>query len=147
MSNDYNAADRRHVRLAQKEAKREDTERKEIIMGLMSLPAGRAWMLARLESCHIFAPSFARNALDMAFAEGERNVGLQLLNDIMSACPDRYTEMMHERNAKDAARRTSRTAPRDDPAPDASDDSAREAGGGGEGSDTERAAEGNGGAS
>jgi len=112
MSDEYNAAERSHVRLAEKEAKREENERKEIIKGLMSLAAGRAWVLARLESCHIFAPSFSRNALDMAFAEGERNVGLQILNDIMSACPDRYADMMEERNERDAARRASRAAKR-----------------------------------
>lgn len=140
MSDVYDASNRRHVRLATKEAKREEAERKEIIRGLMSLAAGRAWMLARLESCHVFASSYSSNPYDTAFAEGERNVGLQLLNDIMSACPDRYTEMMNERNERDAARRTSRAAVRTD---DDYDDSAAGAtetdGGSSQDGDSERA--------
>jgi len=32
----------------------------------------------------------------MGFAEGERNMGLRLLADLMRACPARYIEMVQE---------------------------------------------------
>jgi hypothetical protein len=36
----------------------------------------------------------------MACAEGERNIGLRLLSDLMQACPDRYIEMLKEANGE-----------------------------------------------
>lgn len=104
----YNAAERKHVRIAEKESKLHERQRKEIITGIMSVAPGRSWMLERLEQTHVFSSSFNGNALHMAFAEGERNVGLQLLNDIMVACPDYYVVMMRERNERDAIRDTAR---------------------------------------
>jgi hypothetical protein len=37
----------------------------------------------------------------MAFKEGERNIGLQILRDLMRACPDMYVLMMREANERD----------------------------------------------
>jgi hypothetical protein len=39
----------------------------------------------------------------MAFMEGQREVGIMLLSDIMSACPNQYILMMEERNARQSA--------------------------------------------
>ena len=36
----------------------------------------------------------------MAFAEGERNIGLQDLNDVMAWAPDQYIAMMREASDK-----------------------------------------------
>lgn len=107
----YNAADRKQVRQQEKAARLEESQRREIIKGIMSLAAGRQWMLERLESCHVFASSYTGNALATAFAEGERNVGLQLLDDVMRSVPDLYVTMMQERNARDAYRDTARKRP------------------------------------
>ena len=126
MSEVYNAANRAHIKAAVKAARLVERQRQEIISGIMSVASGRAWVLDLLEICHIFSTSFQSNALQTAFAEGERNIGLRLLNDVMSACPDQYVEMMRERNARDStadARR--RAAPSDDSTPD--DDSADDA--------------------
>lgn len=88
-----------------------------------------------LEACHIFASSHTGNALNTAFAEGERNIGLRLLNGIMAAAPDQYVQMMRERNERDAtaeSRRRQATGPNPDrgdrnsaadyPDPDGDDD-------------------------
>ena len=99
----YNAAERQHVKAASKQAKIDASQRLEIIKGIMSLGPGRKWMHDILESCHIFASSFTTNALSTAFAEGERNIGLRLVSDIMQACPDQYVLMMREKNARDNA--------------------------------------------
>jgi len=69
----------------------------------MSTIAGRQFMLAKLEACHIFSTSFSIDALQMAFNEGERNRGLDLLNDIMRHCPDQYVLMMRENNERHLA--------------------------------------------
>jgi hypothetical protein len=69
----------------------------------MSGVAGRAWLHSLLEACHVFATSHTANALNTAFAEGERNIGLLILNDVMAACPDQYVVMMKEANARRTA--------------------------------------------
>ena len=96
----YDAGNRRDVRTAQKQAKVADLQRKEIISGIMSVKPGRQWMCDLLEQCHIFATSFSDVDLRMAFMEGQREIGLRLLMDIMSACPDQYVTMMRERNER-----------------------------------------------
>lgn len=100
----FNAAEPKQVRAAAKIAKIEERQRLAEIRQQMSTIAGRQYMLEKLERAHIFASSFNTNALTMAFAEGERNLGLMLLNDIMITCPDQYVKMMQERNERDHAR-------------------------------------------
>lgn len=98
----YNAAVRQNVRQAESAARLAERQATEIVRGIMSVKAGRQWMLGKLEACHVFAPTFSTNGLQMAFAEGERNIGLKLLADIMVACPDHYILMMREQNERSA---------------------------------------------
>jgi len=99
----YDAGNRRDIREAEKRAKVTEQQRREIVTGIMSLPAGRQWMCDILVEAHVFATSFADNGLRMAFLEGQRSMGLRLLMDVMGACPDQYVQMMRERNARDTA--------------------------------------------
>jgi hypothetical protein len=102
----YNAANRKDVRRAEKAARQADVARQDTVRGLMSTTQGRQWAYERLVACHIFASSFSLDALQMAFAEGERNAGLQLLNDVMQVSPDEYIQMMREANVRDTIERT-----------------------------------------
>jgi hypothetical protein len=74
----------------------------------MSTIPGRAWVWGLLEACHVFATSHTANALNTAFAEGERNIGLRILNDVMAACPDQYVVMTREANGRRTASDTNR---------------------------------------
>lgn len=65
---------------------------------LLSGKSGRRWMYQLLESCHIFSTSFRNSVSEMAFAEGERNVGLRMLAALQLHCPARYMEMIQEAN-------------------------------------------------
>lgn len=96
----YNAGNRTDVRRLEKQAKIDEAARKQVIVGLMDSPPGRQWMHDRLSGCHLFSTSFSLTALETAFKEGERNQGLQLLTDVMSACPDQYVQMMREANVR-----------------------------------------------
>ena len=96
----YNAADPKAVKASVKAQRSADAQRAEILRGLMSLPAGRAWVFHLLESCHVFQSSYTGDGLSMAFKEGERNVGLRLLSDVMSTCPDQYIQAMREANER-----------------------------------------------
>lgn len=99
----YDASNRRDVKALERQAKLADQQRKEIMNGLMSVEAGRRWMCDLLETCHVFATSFSDVGLRMAFMEGQREVGIRLLTDIMGACPDQYVTMMRERNGRQSA--------------------------------------------
>lgn len=112
----YNAAERSHVKAAVKATRVAERERAGIIRTLMDTTAGRAYMHAVLERCHVFASSFNTDSLNMAFAEGERNIGLQFLRDVMQACPDMYVLMMREANERSASQSNAR---RPDREPDA----------------------------
>jgi hypothetical protein len=96
----YNAADRKNVRAAEKAAKREAQERHNLLVATMSSTSGRKWIHDLLFSCHVFRASFSNDPLEMAFREGERNVGLRILDDLMQACPDDYVLMMREENGR-----------------------------------------------
>lgn len=94
----YNAAERKDVRRAEKLARAEARTRLATLQSLMSSPGGRQWVLYLLERCHVFQSTFSHDALLMAYAEGERNVGLLIFLDVVSCCPDHYLTMMKERN-------------------------------------------------
>jgi hypothetical protein len=44
----------------------------------------------------VFQTTFSIEALSMAFQEGERNIGLELLADLMAASPDMFIAMLRE---------------------------------------------------
>jgi hypothetical protein len=96
----YDAGNKKDVRRLEKQAKLEEQQRREIVAGIMSVAPGRGWMCQLLEHCHIFATSYADSSNRMAFMEGQREVGLNLLGDIMASCPDHYITMMRERNER-----------------------------------------------
>ncbi len=63
---------------------------------LMSTKWGRRIVWRLLEQSGVFRLSFDTNAISMAFNEGNRNLGNQLLAEITSLCPERYLEMLKE---------------------------------------------------
>src|SRR5271154_4095494 len=98
---EYNASDTKAIRRLAKLAKIAESERQGVVYNLMSSPAGRSYLFDKLTRCHIFSSSFSQSALLTAFAEGERNIGLQDLNDVMRWAPDQYVQMMREANDKE----------------------------------------------
>ena len=93
---EYNASDLKAIRRKAKEARQADDDRRLVVLNLMSSSSGRSYVHEQLVRCHCFASSYSPSALAMAFAEGERNAGLQLLNDVMAFAPDQYVQMMRE---------------------------------------------------
>lgn len=63
---------------------------------LMSSRRGRRIVWRLLELSGPFRLSFETNAMKMAFNEGNRNLGNQLLNEVMTICPELYPVMMRE---------------------------------------------------
>jgi hypothetical protein len=94
MSDDV--GDRDKVRDRRRDAKLHEHEEGEALTVFMGNHIGRRYMYRLLEQCHMFASSYSSNPIRMSFLEGERNIGLRIVADIMAYCPRRYAEMMQE---------------------------------------------------
>jgi hypothetical protein len=68
------------------------------IRWLMSSKKGRGFMWRLLELSGPFRLSFDSNAMKMAFNEGNRNLGNQLFNEVMTLCPEMYPVMVKEQH-------------------------------------------------
>lgn len=72
----------------------------EIVRWAMSSKRGRAFVWWLLKESGIWHSSFSPNALQMAFAEGNRNLGLKVLANIHIGCPE-MEQTMRKENASD----------------------------------------------
>ena len=112
----YNAANRKDVRRREKQARLSEVARRETLRTLMSTMAGREWVYELLAiHCHVFNSSFMQGHYisdphATMFMEGERSVGLHILEDINAAAADEYVLMMREEHVRhstaDARERT-----------------------------------------
>jgi len=66
------------------------------IKWLMSSAKGRRIIWRLLDRAGVFRLSFNTNAMQMAFAEGNRNEGLKLLGQVHSLSPELYPTMLKE---------------------------------------------------
>jgi len=92
----YDASDPRQVKERLHQLRMHEHIKDEVLKKLVGSREGRAWLHAVLERTHIWRSSFALDALAMSFAEGERNIGLSILADLMQAAPDQYLAMVKE---------------------------------------------------
>lgn len=86
-----------------------DTEEADL-KWLMGSKRGRRIVWRLLDRAGVFRLSFNTNAMQMAFAEGNRNEGLRTLAQIHTHCPELYPVMVKEnvsdnRNADDGTGR------------------------------------------
>lgn len=77
---------------------RRQTRQQELknLRAVLALPEGRALVRALLERTGVFRSSWAVDALDMAFREGARNVGLQLIADLNEADAQAFSSLLTE---------------------------------------------------
>jgi alkylation response protein AidB-like acyl-CoA dehydrogenase len=80
-------------RLAQ-EAEEADIRR------LMTSKWGRRFLWRLMDQAGVFRLSYAPDAMAMAFAEGNRNSGLRILNLIHTLCPEHYPAMLKEQTSE-----------------------------------------------
>ena len=80
----------------------------ELVKWAMSSKRGRSLVWWLLSESGIWHTSFSPNAMQMAFAEGNRNLGLKVLANIHLGCPQMEATMRKEnqsgRNDDDAER-------------------------------------------
>lgn len=67
----------------------------EDLKWLMADKRGRRFMWALLERTHVYKTSMTGNSHTF-FLEGERNIGLAMMGQLHTVCPERYAEMVKE---------------------------------------------------
>ena len=90
-----NAADEEQVKEAKKKEKRGRERDLEDLGVVLSGPAGRRFVWRYLGACGVFKTSMTGDSYTY-FNEGRRDVGLQLLADVMEADPNAYLLMTKE---------------------------------------------------
>lgn len=108
-----NSSNRKDIRAAEKASNLNEEQRRNFLCAAMSTVEGRTWFYERLGFCHIFDGTFIADQRLEAFRNGERNVGLKDLNDILAWAPDSYIIMIKEANhVRSTAAQQSRSANR-----------------------------------
>jgi hypothetical protein len=92
----FDASDEQAVSRRELDAKRREKALRDALFNFLSNRTGRDWMFQVLTDCHIFSTSFRANPHEMAFAEGERNIGLKLLAKVNAADPTAFIRMTQE---------------------------------------------------
>ena len=65
---------------------------------MMSTEGGRKFVSRILESTGVFVSSFDLDTHRHAYNAGKRQVGLSLIAELQQACPDKYLQLLEERN-------------------------------------------------
>lgn len=96
------------AREADEQARFEATRDADDLKWIMGNKKGRRFVWKLLERSGVYRSSFTGNSTTF-FNEGQRNIGLMLLADIHSVCPEHYVTMLKEAkdgNFDDASRIT-----------------------------------------
>lgn len=115
-----NADDKRQIGKAKRKeevlALREAVDLRDVL----ALPAGRRLIWRWIGDHGVFHTSFRSNALEMAFREGRRDIGLRMLAEVEEASPDLFLQMQQEavaiaRREDDIEKRNEALDPQDEP--------------------------------
>ena len=90
-----NAGDPTSVANAARREKDVVKQAQAFFLEVMNTVAGRAVIWEQLTRARLFESSFTGNSTTF-FNEGMRNVGLMLMQDINSLCPELYLTMLQE---------------------------------------------------
>lgn len=92
----FDTSDEEEVARRNRTLARREKDHREVVAALMATPQGRAWVWDFLAGAHVYQTSFHTDSNSMAFREGERNVALMVLAQIMAAAPKAYLLMFAE---------------------------------------------------
>ena len=106
---EYNASDTRQIKAATKRSKSDRALDDGVLLMIMTTQNGRAWIWRHLGRCHAFQTTYTGDNNATNFRCGEANIGLELIADLLRACPDQFIFMMREAN--DGGRTSSDTDP------------------------------------
>lgn len=101
MASVRNAADEDQIKEAKKKAGLERRQELSDLREVLALAGGRRLIWRYLSMCGVYRLSYALNA-GIYFAEGQRDIGLKLMADIMEANDEALILMMREAKSKEA---------------------------------------------
>ncbi len=91
-----NAADVSQIKDAKRKEKNKVWRDKENLQAILNMKSGRAILWKYLCECGLFKTSYVSEGSEIYFLEGQRNIGLSIMNDINEVDPDSYLKMMKE---------------------------------------------------
>lgn len=102
MSNIFDPTDTKaHERNAESDALTQNASRKievEDVKWLMAHKQGRRFVTRLLDKAGVYRTSFTGNS-ETFFREGQRNLGLFVLSEVMEVTPDQHAQMLKEQQA------------------------------------------------
>lgn len=93
MSKVKNAADESQIKIEKEKQKFKQDSDDNDLRFLLSTDQGRRFIWGMLEKCGVFKSSFTGSS-ETFFLEGQRNIGLKLMSDIMRVDPESYLKMI-----------------------------------------------------
>jgi hypothetical protein len=95
-----NAADEGQVNKAARDVRHDEKLREADLADLLRYKAFRRYVWRWIRDCGVFKLSYTGNA-ETYFKEGQRNIGLNMLEEIKKADPKVMVEMMLEEGTKE----------------------------------------------
>lgn len=95
-----NAADEAQVQESARDAKLRREQEANDLAAVLNIPEGRRYLWRLLEFCGVYKTSFTGSS-ETFFLEGQRNVGLRVVNEITTTHPEAYLLMMKENRKGD----------------------------------------------
>jgi hypothetical protein len=86
------------VQQAKDGERRQEELRAKDFVDIMATRGGRRFVFKLLVDCQIFMPIYDPDHSAMAWKEGKRAIGLEVLSDCNTLCPELYQLMMNESN-------------------------------------------------
>jgi hypothetical protein len=97
----FDASDPAQVEKETRKAEARENLKRRALAKFLDDQTAREWLWGLLEVTHIFENCFDPGSADTtAFKLGERNIGLRILDDIISADPNAYLAMLRDRKVK-----------------------------------------------
>lgn len=88
-----NVADEEQIKAAKKKERRKNQQQREDVKSILATEFGRRFLWRYMALCNVF--SSLRGPLpDLHYQEGFRQVGLNIMGDIIEANPDALVQMM-----------------------------------------------------
>lgn len=85
----------------EQKAKDDALASKVCVIDVMSIKSGRDFVWELLTDCGVYQDGYNSNPYDHARNAGRKGVGLQLLQKILLACPDKHELMFSEHKYKE----------------------------------------------
>lgn len=102
-----NSTDEKVIESSQKKVSKKKLLEEEDVRSVLKMDSGRRYIWKILERCGIFRSGFVGGTEQLFFLDGRRDIGQQVLNDILNVDPFIFTQMVEENsNGKRRSKRS-----------------------------------------